>query len=270
MASILIERDMYGGRYHLVHNPHARGRQPRYLVNGTQKPKGVTTILGSTLSKDLMQWAVDCALDYLKDKIPMVTADDLREAGLEYTRRRDGGASTGTEAHALVEHFLRGNKPVKGENSQEAVNAYNAFVKWFAEVTPEVLNVEEVIYSENYAYAGTYDCMLKIDGKVYLCDLKTTNSSRKAPNGIYAEYFLQLGAYSGAHHEQLAFETDNGGSELVKIDGLMVISAKKNGKLDIVTNEDLGLELDACEQKFRDVVGIHNFLQSTTKLLGGK
>ena len=270
MASIVIEREMYGGRFHLVHNPNARGRQPRYLVNGTDKPKGVTTILGSTLSKDLMQWAVDCALDYLKDKIPMVTADDLREAGLEYTRRRDSGAGTGTEAHALVEHFLRGHKPERGDHSQEAINAYNAFVKWFAEATPEVVNVEEVIYSEKHVYAGTYDCMLKIDGKNYLCDLKTTNSSRKAPRGVYAEYFLQLGAYSGAHHEQYAFEKENGGTNLLPIDGLMVISAKKNGAMDIVTNEDLGLSVEECEMKFRDVVGIHNFLQDTTRKLGGK
>lgn len=271
MASQKIERALYNGRFNLVHNPTARGRQPRYLVNGVEKPTGVTTILGATLSKDLMQWAVDCAIQYLQEKIPMVTKEDLKEAGLEYTRRRDSGAGTGTEAHALVENFLMGGEPPKRDGqTQEAINAYNAFVEWFIDNTPDVVNVEEVIYSEKYRYAGTYDCMLKIDDKVWLCDLKTTNASRKAPKGVYAEYFLQLGAYSGAHHEQYAFEMENGGSKLLPIDGLMVISAKKNGALDIITNEDVGLSLEQCETDFRKVVDIHNMLKQTTAKLGGK
>jgi hypothetical protein len=264
-----MTRSLYNGQYVLEHNPNARGRQPRYLINGVQKPKGVTTILGNTLSKDLMQWAVDCALDYLKDKIPMVTKDDLQEAGQEYIRRRDSGAGTGSEAHAMVEQFLKETKP-QGEFSQEAINAYNAFVKWFSVSPATVINVEECIYSASKQYAGTYDCMLDIDGKVYLCDLKTTNASRKAPNGVYAEYFLQLGAYAHAHHEQMQYELDNGGTELRPIDGLLVISAKKNGKLDLVSNEDLGLTLAECEENFIKVVDIHNFLSDNTKKLGGR
>lgn len=269
MASTLIERSLYGGLYQLIHNPNARGRAPRYLVNGTNKPKGVTTILGATLSKDLMSWAVSCMVEYLTAKLPVVTAADLKEGSLEYTRRRDSGASTGTDAHALVEQFLKG-EPVQSAQSQEAHNAYRAFVDWFQKVKPEIVNVEEVIYSAKYDYAGTYDAMMKIDGKVYLTDLKTTNASRKAPNGVYAEYFIQLGAYAAAHEEQRQFEEANGGSKLPKIDGLAVISAKKNGKLDVVTNEDMDLSVQECGELFQQIVRINRFLTSTTKLLGGK
>lgn len=285
MASELIVRKMYAGLYDITHNPNARGRAPRYVVTDTKtgemtKPKGTTTILGQTLSKDLMAWAVACATEYLKGKLPTVTQEDLDVAAAEYTRKRDAGASTGTEAHALVEKFLK--KAVEGEYneatgmdgvieaSQEAQNAYYAFAEWFNLVEPEILNVEEVVYSQRYEYAGTYDCMLRIDGRNYLCDLKTTNASRKAPRGIYAEYFIQLGAYAGAHNEERAYEIDNNGdSELPKIDGLMVISAKKNGKLDIVTNEDLGLTVETCSDMFYKVANINKFLTSTTKKLGG-
>lgn len=273
MASEKIERTLYNGLYELVHNPNARGRSPRYLVNGTNKPKGVTTILGQTLAKDLMDWAVNCMKTYLEDKLPVVTAADLKEGANQYKFKRDSGASTGTEAHALVEMFLKGIKPsevMQSEPSQEAVNAYNAFVEWFDEVEPEVVNVEEVIYSALYDYAGTYDAMLKINGKVYLTDLKTTNASRKAPNGVYAEYFIQLGAYAAAHEEQRAYEEANGGTKLPKIDGLAVISAKKNGKLDVVTNDDMNLSVEECGQLFQDIVKVNRFLTSTTKLLGGK
>lgn len=272
MASEMIERMMYG-KYQMVHNPNARGSAPRYkIVNTGEKPKGVTTILGKVLAKDLMGWAVDCCVQELKGKLPVLTQKDLDDAALAYTRKRDAGANTGTEAHAMVEQFLKGSKPSSG--SQEAGNAYRAFVEWFEDARPEVLNVEEVIYSEQFKYAGTYDCMLKVDGVNYLCDLKTTNASRMAPNGVYAEYFIQLGAYAYAHEEQRLHQQSNppvsGEAILPEIEDLMVISAKKNGKMDIVTASDLGLTVAECGEMFKRVLSLYNFLTGLTKTLGGR
>lgn len=275
MASEVIERTMYAGKVQLVHNPNARGRAPRYTAtigDEVTKPKGVTTILGQTLSKDLMAWAVACAVNYLKAKLPDISPSDLDIAAVEYERLRDAGGSTGTEAHALVEDLLKGKRVNLGGASQEAQNAYGAFLGWWVEQdTAEIINVEEVIYSVNHQYAGTYDALLRIDGKNYLCDLKTTNVSRKAPEGVYAEYFAQLGAYAMAHDEERAHDIrQTGKSNKVKIDGLMVISARKDGKLSIKTNEDLGLTVEECGDLFTKVLHIHRFLTETTKMLGGK
>lgn len=270
MASELIERSLYNGLYEMVHNPFARGRAPRYVVNGSMKPAGVTTILGKVIAKDLMEWAVSCAMQYLEPKLPRVTKADLESASNEYKYRRDSGASTGTEAHALVEQFLKGVSIDSSVATQEARNAYKAFIDWYRKAEPEVINVEEVIYSKDLQYAGTYDCMLRIDGKVYLCDLKTTNASRRAPDGVYAENFIQLGAYAMAHEEQRVYEEANGGTKLVPIEGLMVISAKKDGVLNIITNDDLGLTLEECTDMFISVINLFNFLKFTTKQLGGK
>lgn len=275
MASELIERDLYAGKYHMIHNPNARGSAPRYKVmegEALTKPKGVTTILGKVLAKDLVSWAVGCAVDYLEEKLPVITKADLKEAALAYTVKRDSGANTGSEAHTLVERFLKG-KPLSAKDaapSREAENAYNAFVKWFQATKPEVINVEEVIYSKEFGYAGTYDCMLRIEGKVYLCDLKTTNASKRAPQGVYAENFLQLGAYALAHEEQMMYERQNGTSKLEPVQGLMVISCKKDGKLDIVTETDLGLTLEDCQTMFKRVINLFLFLNYTTEKLGGK
>ena len=263
MASKEIIRDLYGGRIHVVHNPDARGRQPRYLINGEIKPKGVTTIMGQTLFKNLMQWAVDSCVNFLRDKLPVITEEDLLAGAKAHTTLRDKGASTGSEAHAMVEQFLKDEQVQKG--SKEATAAYLAFVKWFEEKQPEILGVEEVIYSEKYNYAGTYDCMLRIDGVTYLCDLKTTNPSRDAPKGVYAENFIQLGAYALAHTEQRETDTD-----LAEINDLMVISAKKNGVLDIVTASDLELTVDDCSRTFKLVLGLYGFMQATTNKLKGK
>lgn len=264
---------MYANKYQMVHNPNARGRAPRYTVVNAEdgdktKPKGVTTILGQTLAKDLMDWAVDCSIIYLRAKLPVITEEDLVMAAGEYKVKRDAGGSTGSEAHALVENYLKG-QPTSG-GTPEALNAYGAFVKWFESVKPEVINVEEVVFSPTFLYAGTYDGMLKIDGKVYLTDLKTTNASKKAPKGVYAENFLQLGAYALAHDEQREYEEKNGGTELLPVEGLMVISAKKDGKLDIVTNEDVGITLEDCKDMFRRTINLYNFLAYTTNSLGGK
>lgn len=269
MASEVIERDLYNGLYKMVHNPNARGRAPRYKVNDELKPKGVTTILGQTLAKDLMDWAVSCAVDYLRTKLPVVTDADLKQASDAYKWKRDSGASTGTEAHAMVENYLKGVTHIGG-NTPEAENAFRAFVEWYENITPTVINVEEVIYSQQHEFAGTYDCMLEIDGKVVLCDLKTTNASRKAPNGVYAENFIQLGAYALAHEEQRVYEEQNGGSKLRKIDDLMVISAKKDGKMDIVSASDLSLSVDECGEMFKNVINVFGFLRDTTAQLGGK
>jgi hypothetical protein len=270
MAFTVMERDLYNGKYHMVHNPNARGRQARYLVNGELKPKGVTTILGATLSKDLMDWAVSCAMIYLEAKIPVVTKADLEVAAVEYVRLRDAGGSTGSEAHELVETFLKEGSVNIGEASQEAKNALSAFMRWHENVKPKVLATEENIYSAEFNFAGTYDALMEMDGKVYLCDMKTSNISRKAPQGIYAEYFVQMGAYALAHNEQRDYELKNGGSKLVQIDDLMVISAKKNGALDVVRASDLGLSVADCEELFRKVIGIYRFMVDTTAKLGGK
>lgn len=271
MASELTERTIYNGLYQLVHNPNARGRAPRYTVTNSEdeltKPKGVTTILGQTLAKDLMGWAVDCAIEYLKTKVPVVTEHDLEIASKEYTRKRDSGASTGTEAHALVENYLKGEKVSADGASREAANAFRAFCKWFDDFKPEVVNIEETIYSQKYQYAGTYDCTLKIDGKVILCDLKTTNSSKKAPMGIYPEHFIQLGAYALAHEEQRQYELENGGTKLQEIDDLMLISAKKNGVLDVVRASDLSLGVAECGEMFKRVINLYQFLDYTARKL---
>src|SRR5262249_34092704 len=154
--------------------------------------------------------------------------------------------------------------------SPEAKNAFGSFAKWFYEEKPEVIRVEEVIYSRTYGFAGTYDCMLNIRGKTMIADLKTTNASRQAPDGVYAENFLQLGGYALAHEEQRVYEEGNGGSKLLPIEGLAVLSAKKDGKFDIITNEDIGVSVDDCKVMFARVAALHGFLAHVTKNLGGR
>lgn len=261
MATEAVDTHIYNGKHHIVFNPLARGRSPRYKVND-KAYQGVTTILGNVLAKKgLMTWPMDVALKYIATKLPIVTEEDLSIASTEHERLRDAGGSTGTEAHSMVEEFLYGGEPTE-EHSPEALNAYRAFVKWFMSERPEILGIENLIFSEELEFAGTYDCLLKINGKVTLCDLKTTNPSREAPNGVYAENFFQLGGYALAYEEQRLYEIANGGSELEPIEELTIISCKKNGKCDIISASDLGLTVQDCMELFAMVMRINNALKA--------
>lgn len=267
MASTVVEKDMYNGRYHIVHNPDARGSQPRYVVTNNRTgdsfaPQGVTTILGATLAKDFVGWALDCMEQYLLN-LPAgdIPPEAIAEAKLEATRRRDSGASTGSEAHALIEHYLKHEDVEMSKVSAEALNAFGAFMVWIKENTPGVLGSEEVIYSPRFRYAGTFDALMELDGKVYIVDFKTTNVSRKAPQGIYPEYFIQLGAYAAALREEHPDQ---------QLDGLMVVSVRKDGKLDTKTNEDLGLSVRECENMWVRVRNLASFLDNVSQELKPK
>src|SRR5258707_11131283 len=117
MASERIIRSAYDGLYEITHNPDAKGSQPRYLVENTKtqlvtNPQGVTTIIGGTLAKDFVGWALDCmekdVLGAMGRRAALdeeLTEEDIAEAKLASTRRRDDGASVGSEAHAMIEHY---------------------------------------------------------------------------------------------------------------------------------------------------------------------
>lgn len=240
------------------------------------KPLGVTTIQGKVLAKDFVSWALNCMEEELLNIAGsyegniVLTEEQIKEAKKASANKRDAGASTGSEAHALVEHYLKGEDIDVSKASEEAIKAYRSFYDWYESVQPLVINVEEPIYSESYDYAGCYDCMLEIDGKVVLCDFKTTSASRKAPKGVYAEMFTQMGGYAWAHEEQRRYEENHGGTKLRMIEDLAVLSGKKDGKFDAVYASELGMNVESAMNHWKMVVQLNNFLSLTTKLLGGK
>lgn len=269
MATKPIEKTLYGDKYNLVFNPNARGRNPRYKVNGEAK-KGVTTIIGDTLAKRaLMLWPMDVCLKYIRDNMPNITEDVLEIAADEHNRLRNTGGSIGTAVHEHAELILNGGDKSLSNLDSGAVMAIRAFRKWFDSTKPEVLDVESVIYSESLNYCGTFDALLKIDGKLTLMDLKTTNPSRDAPKGIYAENFVQLGAYALAYEEQRQYEIAHGGTKLEPIEELMILSCKKNGACDIQTSTDLGFKVKDLVLVAKSVIDVHNKLLDIKNKLGG-
>lgn len=270
----MANQDSSTALYNGLHTASFKNSTHRYYVDGKLKP-GVTTIMGKVLAKpDLMLWPLNMAMRYLEGKLPAITEADLLEARQAHIKRRDAGAGTGTLVHEIVEKLLLDptipaykQMEALGIDNDEVLLAAHAFESWAALVRPHTTAVEQVVYSHTQKYAGTFDSILEIDGKVYLCDLKTTNASKSAPRGVYAEYFIQLGAYYYAYEEQRQYEIAHGGTALVSIDDLMVISCRKDSKVDTCTATQLGLTLEQCMQLWTSTLFLHNGLADVKKKL---
>lgn len=265
MAFTTTKRELYGGRIELVFNPRARNR---YLVNDrvnncTIYPAGVTTILGKTLHKDLMGWAVSESLKAIGGKLKFekqefiwyldepVTVDQekLRWASKAYTRRSDEGKNFGSYTHEAIEDLLRSQDTYAPEECLPAIVAFIAW--WNAQEDVEIIKIEEPVYSVKGNYSGTYDLLLKLDGKVVLCDIKTTKS------GIYPENYIQLGAYSSAVSE----------IDAVTVDDLMIIGIPKTGVLETLRASELNLTVPICEKTWRAVLEVYRFMQPLKQLM---
>lgn len=278
MANQNIHSTIYNGRHTVVFTSGGH----RYYVNSYQK-QGVTTIMGKVLAKPgLMLWPMNMALKHLESKLPTITLEDFAEARNAHVEKRDKGASVGTVVHEVSERYLRdpstpgyqhflalGIDSDSPRYSDEALLAVHSFESWHDRTKPEIVAVEQVVYSETKDYAGTFDSILRIDGKTYLVDLKTTNASREAPKGVYAEYFIQLGAYYYAYEEQRQYELAHGGTKLVQIDDLMILSCKKNGAVHTLTASDVGLSPENCSSLWQSTLFLYRSLLKVRDKLGG-
>lgn len=301
MATAPQTRKLYNDEVTLHFNPKARNRYQ--LADGTA-PVGVTTVLSKVLAKEaLMFWPMNMAIGWLKENCSSLTIDGnetvrvvndsmFEEASKAHTRKSDKGKDVGTEVHDAIEKYLATGEVTEfpleilstgARVKSAAQKAFESFQKWFESVKPKVLATEQIVYSREHGYAGTFDALLEIDGKIVLCDVKTSNASRTSPTGIYPEYFLQLGAYSKAYHEEktrwfgeetyeeepgivvhkkaTSFRLDN------PVSDLMVINASKQGTLSTLRASELGLSVADCERSWLQVLGLYRFLEPLKKVL---
>lgn len=270
--------NLYNGTHTGVFNEGTH----RYKIDGIYQ-QGVTSVLNATLHKAaLMLWPMNEALKtlgaswnnsdgwYLLGSDPItLKSTDFQRAASAYLRKRDKGADVGSGVHLQVEKFLRDIQLGEAGNfvvdAPDLIKPYNAFKKWFKANDIEVIGIEQIVFSEKFKYAGTYDSLLKINGKIYLCDLKTTNASKDTPDGIYDDYFIQLGAYYLAYKEERDYlikstgEMEKINAAMPEIEDLLIISCKKDGKLHTKSAMDKGLTPEQCAGAWRSCLELFNF-----------
>lgn len=138
-------------------------------TEGKSVPR-VTEILSTMIHSDaLMYWA-----------------NSLGFKGIRYRDALNAAANIGSAAHNAIEKFLK-------DKLQTLNNIpFLGFLMWYNVITHEKNIPIQIIYIEHTIicqwFGGTLDALMRIGGKVYLVDFKTSNH-------ITYKYFLQLAAY---------------------------------------------------------------------------
>lgn len=234
-----------------------------YKIDGDRKI-GVTTITGIINKEALMLYPLAEAINYMKqnlligeeDQATTWTTKELQEciekANNAWRAKNLRGTDAGTIGHDWLERYLRAVKEgtelpkpmervdlsqfgpnpdktkdeyIRATDMNNIISAIEEFTEWFEENDVEIVEVERIIYSKQYDYAGRFDALLRINGQLIMIDFKTSNPSRDFAHGIYPENFSQLGGYDIAYTEEFPE---------VKIDGHGVINlSKKSGKMQV-------------------------------------
>jgi len=104
----------------------------------------------------------------------------------------------GSQAHALIEWTMRTQLMQKCGPSPRITDAaqwaFMAWEDWRKTVNLKPVCIEQVVFSENYGYAGTLDLLAEVEGVLTVVDWKTGKA-------VYSEAHLQNAAYRQAIRE---------------------------------------------------------------------
>jgi hypothetical protein len=186
-----------------------------YSIDGVDYPS-VTTILQVIGKPALINWAAKMEREMVTEVSASLYQDAMelpkklsRTAWITSLADRLGktkasqkelakAGEIGTQAHALIEWTLKakmleqpGSAP---KISDKAQWSFMAWEDWARSVDLKPIHVEQVVYSEQYGYAGTLDLLAEVNGKLTVLDWKTGKA-------IYPESHLQNAAYRQAIRE---------------------------------------------------------------------
>ena len=171
-----------------------------YRNKEKKRLKSVTTIINGNLgwkTNSLIGWNLKLVDQGLNPRA------ELKKAG-----------QIGTLAHNMVEQFICGGAVnldgYEPEVISKAKTAYYGFYEWFANNNVTFLDTEMKLVSEEYQFGGTFDAVCEVNGKLVICDWKTSNS------GEYPEFIIQLGAYRQLIQENLGYKIR--GAILLRLD----------------------------------------------------
>lgn len=126
--------------------------------------------------------------------------------------------------------------------------AFSKFVEWWAKEKPELVGVEQITYSKRYRICGTFDGLIRVNGKLVLADWKTSNASKSPeacmPEGINYQYFIQSAIYA-------IFWEEMGGDP---IEDLLIVSCRKDGGFTALYASDLDLDMKEMINWVRAVI----------------
>lgn len=204
----------------------------KYIFNNNPVPR-VTEILSAMLHEDyLMGWSNSIGL-YKHQK---------------YTDVLDNASSIGTYTHKFIEDFINSGAYPVADNipvdmHAKINNAFYSFLQWWNIITK---NEYEILMQEKELickfFGGTLDLLIKINGKIYIVDFKTSNHPSY-------KHQLQLSAY-----RYMLRECEN-----IEVDGVIALMLDKNtySFKEMILNFDISEHLEfinRCEETFLSLV----------------
>ena len=225
----------------------------KYFYEGKCVPR-VTEILGIINDEYLIQWANSMGFKHKS-----------------YESILNQAAAIGTIVHDLCDRIMR-DLPVDltcfdRSISTNIFNCVTAFKSWWANLTTQY-NVEIVFIEQELVceyFGGTCDVLLKINGRYYLGDFKTSNH-------IGYKYYMQLAAYRYILKEKMDIE----------LDGAFILQLSKTSCIykDYVMNFGIPVHLQFIEDCFNCMTGavflyynklnlVQNLLENQNELTKG-
>lgn len=259
----MVSTELYDGDVVLKFDDN--NHQYNALVDGEElvDVPSATTVTGVVDKPALRYWAVNETVDFLRDKLEPGTKYDEVELNQllddsKKARFKTSGRATkiGSLVHDWFEDYA--NFRIDGVNpsiggpdeeadltlpyNEEARKSINAFLDWKENHDIEWLKAEDMIFSREFEYAGTYDAKAIVDGKRTIIDFKTSK-------GIYPEYWLQGACYASADME----ETDD------NIEQIMILRVPKFGGEFECATCDNPAEIQEHFETFRAALKIYRW-----------
>lgn len=211
-------------------------------------------------------YAKEMALALLSEHFEVITRDPktfehcVNEAKGAAKRKSELAKVNGTLVHDWIAAAIGSKiddtvKRLPTPDSQDAVNAINAFAHWAKDKNIQWLASEEVVASHEHRVGGKLDAIAVIDGLTYLVDFKTSGQ-------ISPSYLLQCGGYDIQLREMG-----------VQVMGYLILRIPKDGsdaESLTITNHD---DMEFFRQTFlkqREAHKFYAYCESKLKGLNGK
>ncbi|XOB40959.1 MAG: hypothetical protein ACKKMW_02730 [Candidatus Nealsonbacteria bacterium] len=107
-------------------------------------------------------------------------------------RKRKKITGWGILIHETIEKILLKKNPEIKPNIRPSIQA---FLDWLSINKVKPLSIEKRVFSKQNTYAGTFDVLAEINGKLGIVDLKTSRD-------IWDDHFIQTAAYFNAYNEK--------------------------------------------------------------------
>lgn len=192
---------LYKGNVEILFNPEAH-----IYYKDDNKVPSVTNILSVIAKPALIPWAAKMATNYIAEHIkPGVSYDEVElreifESGKKaHSNFKIAAAGVGLLIHEWISNYIlakvNGTLIPDMPISEDLQRSINKFLAWEKEYEVEFLKTEEMIYSIEHGFTGTFDFIARIKGELVFGDIKTSS-------GIWSEYWYQIMAYQMARQEE--------------------------------------------------------------------